>query len=209
VGRSGVVPVVIFLRPGARPDRLALGGDCATYLHFHYLACDLYRLPASDYLDSDNLVVRLNLPNMAHPAEARLEIYAAAQAGLATLETNPEKQSKYADFIDYYADLSDAELACYTQTYLTARGDIMGLAQTLRSEGHREGWQEGRQEGRQAGQRLEAERLMKRLVERRFGVEAASIEARLDGASLEQLEGWLDCIMDAPTLDALFGEVPQ
>ena len=50
---------------------------------------------------------------------------------------------------------------------------------------------------------------MKRLVERRFGVEAASIEARLDGASLEQLEGWLDCIMDAPTLDALFGEVPQ
>jgi len=85
----------------------------------------------------------------------------------------------------------------------------MGLAQTLRSEGHREGWQEGRQEGRQAGQRLEAERLMKRLVERRFGVEAASIEARLDGASLEQLEGWLDCIMDAPTLDALFGEVPQ
>ena len=61
----------------------------------------------------------------------------------------------------------------------------------------------------QSLERLEAERLMKRLVERRFGVEAASIEARLDGASLEQLEGWLDCIMDAPTLDALFGEVPQ
>jgi hypothetical protein len=97
-----IVPIVIFLRPGARPDRLQLGGDRRPYLDFHYLACDLHRLPAADYLDSDNLVVRLNLPNMAFPPDARLAIYAAAQLGLATLESDPNRQSKYADFIDYY-----------------------------------------------------------------------------------------------------------
>jgi hypothetical protein len=43
---------------------------------------------------------------MAYPPSERRTIYAAAQAGLATLETEPEKQSKYADFIDYHANLS-------------------------------------------------------------------------------------------------------
>lgn len=36
----------------------------------------------------------------------------AAQTGLATLETEPEKQSKYADFIDYYADLTKIDTTC-------------------------------------------------------------------------------------------------
>ncbi|HWP00551.1 MAG TPA: hypothetical protein VNL74_08005 [Methylococcus sp.] len=45
-------------------------------------------------LDSDNRVVRLNLPNMAYSPEARLAVYAAAQAGLVQLEPDPDKQSK-------------------------------------------------------------------------------------------------------------------
>lgn len=75
------------------------------------------------------------------------------QAGLAQLEPDPERQLKYADFIDYYADLSDAEIGVYREQYLSERGEIMGLAQILR--------QEGRQEG-------EATMLL-RLLERRFG----------------------------------------
>lgn len=62
-------------------------------------------------MSSANIVVRLNLPNMAYSAGDRLAIYAAAQEGLVTLEADPGRQRKYADFIDYYAQLSDEEIA--------------------------------------------------------------------------------------------------
>ena len=70
-----VVPVVLFLRPGTRPHQLRLGGDRHTYLDFRYIACDLYALPAFEYQDSDNLVVRLALPTMAYPPAQRLDIF--------------------------------------------------------------------------------------------------------------------------------------
>jgi len=104
-----VVPVVIFLHSGTRPDCLRLGGERNTYLDFRYLACDLYALSALDYQDSDNLVVRLALPTMHYAPERRLDIYAAAQIGLIQFEADPNRRSKYVDFIDYYADLSDEE----------------------------------------------------------------------------------------------------
>lgn len=40
-----------------------------------FLACDLYRLPAAQYLHSSNRVARLNLVNMAYAPEQRLEVY--------------------------------------------------------------------------------------------------------------------------------------
>ena len=97
-----VVPVVIFLRSGAHPDELRLGGEQQVYLRFHYLACDLSRLPATQYLNSANLVARLNLVNMAYAPEQRLEVYARAQDGLAELESNWDKRLKYADFVTTY-----------------------------------------------------------------------------------------------------------
>ena len=63
---------------------------------------------------------------MAHPPDARLAIYAAAQLGLATLETDPNRQSKYADFIDYHANPSEAEIAHYAATQLNAPSPRMG-----------------------------------------------------------------------------------
>ncbi|HWP00104.1 MAG TPA: DUF4351 domain-containing protein [Methylococcus sp.] len=201
-----VVPVVIFLRPGRRRKVLRLGGDRHDYLEFRYLACELFRLEAAAHLDSDNLVVRLNLPNMAHSPEARLEVYAAAQAGLVHLEPDPEKQSKYADFIDYYADLSDDELARYRATYLNERGELMRLAQTLRQEGRQEGWQEGRQEGWQEGRQEEAARLLKRQLTRRFGTLPEEVVGKIDAADLPTLEAWLDRVLDAESLAAVFQE---
>jgi hypothetical protein len=191
-----IVPVVIFLRHGARPGRLTLGGEHQCYLDFHYIACDLYRLEALDYIDSDNLVIRLNLPNMAYPASARLDVYAAALAGLATLENDPNRRSKYADFIDYYADLSEEELNRYTATYLTERGDLMGLAQQLRQEGRKE----GRREGIPQGEVL----ILRRQLGRRFGPLPAWAEQELKTAPPERLETIADRILDADSLDAVF-----
>jgi len=62
---------------------------------------------------------------------------------------------------------------------------------------------EGRQEGRGEGRREEAVRLLKRLTQRRFGPLPPTAEAAIDGADLAVLEGWLDRVVDAPSLDAI------
>jgi len=66
-----------------------------------------------------------------------------------------------------------------------------------RQEGRQEGWQEGRQEG-------EANTLV-RLLERRFGAVPDSVRKRVATASPEQIDTWLDTVIDAESLDEVFG----
>ncbi len=134
-----VIPVVIFLRRGNHQNELRLGSDTNSYLDFRYLSCHLWSLPAKQYYESANIVARLNLPNMAYAAEDRLDMYWAAQTGLDRLESSPEKQKKYVDFIDFYADLSDDEAVRYKMRYIGEKGENMGLANLLREEGRDEG----------------------------------------------------------------------
>jgi len=50
------------------------------------------RLSADAYQTSDNIIARINLPNMDYPASERLAVYAAAEKGLVQLEANSERQ---------------------------------------------------------------------------------------------------------------------
>ena len=187
-----VVPVVIFLNDGSRPNSLSLGSEQLTYLQFNYLACDLKRLPAKDYQDSDNIVARLNLPNMRYAKEERLQIYAAAQLGLVQFEKNVDKQTKYVDFIDYYANLSEQEIDEYQTHYLNDKGEIMGLAQILR--------QEGKQEGKKEGEAF----ALQKLLTKRFGMLPAEIIGKIVTAGLEDIENWFDRAIDAQQLSDVF-----
>ena len=112
-----VVPVVVFLRSGAAPASVALGAKGETFMAFHYVACHLADLPAERWLDSRNLVARVNLPNMRCEPGRRVEVYAHAVRGLLDLEPDPAKQGKYIDFIDIYADLTGNERRRYEQQY--------------------------------------------------------------------------------------------
>lgn len=49
---------------------------------------------------------------------------------------------------------------------------------------------------------------LKRLLARRFGPMPEWAATRIDAAPIEQLDGWLDGLFDAPTLDALLGPPP-
>ena len=62
-----VVPVVIFLNPGNRPESLRLGSDNFIYVEFNYIACDLKRLSAADYKDSQNIVATVEFTEYAIP----------------------------------------------------------------------------------------------------------------------------------------------
>ena len=185
-----VVPVVIFLRRGRHiPRSLALGSEHHAYLRFDYLACVLADTPAERWLDSDNLVARLNLPNMRWPRKRRIELYAQAIRGLLSLEPDIEKRLKYLGFVDIYGGLDDNERELYAERYPQENRSMTGLTERLR--------QEGKQEGELV--------ILSRQLERRFGPLQPAVTERLKKASAAELERWADNFVDARTLDEVFG----
>jgi len=77
-----------------------------------------------------------------------------------------------------------------------AQGRQEGLSQGLN-----QGLSQGLSQGRQQGQ-LE---LITRLLTRRFGALPDWASARLQAAYADQLEQWADRVLDAATLEAVFG----
>jgi len=89
-----VVPVVIFLRGQAPRRELVFGTERHTYLHFNFIACELGAIAYERFRDSNNIVARLNLPNMRYAPGRKIDVYAHAVRGLLDLEDNPEKRLK-------------------------------------------------------------------------------------------------------------------
>ena len=197
VGTERVVPVVIFLgRAGSAPRELHLGGERHRYLSFRYLACSLAELPAEHYFETDNLVARLNLPNMAHTPAQRLEVYARALRGLRELEADPERQTKYLDFIDIYAALDDTERAEFAARYSEEVQLVSSFAQRFTEQGLQQGLQQGRKQG---------EAMLLRQLTRKFGPAAAeAYRPRIESADAETLLAWSERILDADTPEDIF-----
>ena len=194
-----VVPVVIFLRNAGRvPASLALGTERRAYLTFEYVACKLVEMPGERWMDSGNLVARVNLPNMGGYQARRMEFYAAATHGLFELES--ARREKYLDFIDTYADLTDNERRRYRELYPQEGKTMAGMFQRAREESMQQGLNRGRAEGRTEGERT----LLQRQLRRRFGRLPPEAAARLDRASSPDLESWAENLLDAGTLDEVF-----
>jgi hypothetical protein len=201
-----VVPVVVFLKMGEFPHELLLGDGMGIYLSFRFICCELARLPAQQYLDSRNIVARLNLPNMRHNQEQRVEVYAHALDGLASLETDWNQQRKYIDFIDAYADLSEDEMARYNAEYTdTTGGKAMGFLNAIIDEklleGERKGWRKGLQDGRQEGRQEGEAALLLRLMALRFGPLDEALRERVRAADAETLLQWGERILTAATAE--------
>ena len=199
-----VVPVTIFLRDADRaPTSLALGTERHRYLVFDYVACKLAAMPAEHWLDSDNLVARLNLPNMDRRALHRVDVYASAVRGLLDLEKDRAKQAKARpdgrdlDFIDIYAGLTDNDKRRYRRRYPEEADIVTGFLQRARDEGIEQGMRRGRAQGERA--------VLARELRRRFGRLPAETVERLRRAPEEDLETWADNVLDAGTLDEVFG----
>ena len=187
-----MVPVSIFLRAGAAPKILALGTERGRYLTFDYVACRLHAMDAARWLESDNPVARVNLPNMRSPADRRVEVYAQAVRGLLTLEPDGDKRAKYLEFIDIYAALTDNEFRRYRRQHPEDSTNMAGVIQRARDEG-----------------RVDGERaVLTRLLRRRFGRLPPAVEERVHEAPASDLEAWADNVLDARTLDDVFDANP-
>jgi len=75
-------------------------------------------------------------------------------------------------------------------------------------KGLEKGLEEGLEKGLEKGRSDEARRILSRLMTQRFNELSPAVEARLEAASLEQLELWVDRILDASSPEDLFGQAP-
>ena len=204
-----VVPVAIFLRAADRaPASLVLGTGRRRYLVFDYLACKLAEMPAGRWLDSDNLVARVNLPNMRSPARDRIDVYARAVHGLLTLETDGARQAKYMEFIDIYAGLTDNEFRRYRRQHPQESSIVTGLIQRARAEGIERGMERGIERGMRQGRAEGGRAVLERLLRQRFGGLSPEAAERLRRAPEAELETWADNLLDAGTLDEVFRTTP-
>jgi DNA primase len=200
-GTDRVVPVVIFLGAKGYRRRLALGGDRHTYLSFRYIDCRLAALAFEEYRDSDNIVARLNLPNMAWPQELKLEVYAGAVRGLFELEPDPELQIKYLDFIDIYAALDDNERQQYRALYPEEDEKMATFSERFIQKGIQQGMQQGIQQGMQQGIQQGEARILLRQLSRRFGELPEDKRRQIESADTETLLEWSERVLTASSLD--------
>jgi predicted transposase YdaD len=77
---------------------------------------------------------------------------------------------------------------------------VASLSDEWKAEARRVGLQEGRQQGLQEGELT----LLLRLLRKRFGELPEWVRARLEQASIEQLEHWGEQLLQADSLEALF-----
>ena len=192
-----VVPVAIFLRAAeGSPASLTLGTERRHYLAFDTLTCKLKEIPSERWRHSDNLVARVNLPNMQSAQNRKVEVYAEAIRGLLELERDSDKWAKYLEFIDIYASLTENEYRRYQRQYREESSTMAGVISRAREEGMQQGMDQGRVEGERA--------VLERLLRRRFGLLSPEVTERLGQASAAELETWAENVLDAPTLDDVF-----
>jgi hypothetical protein len=95
------------------------------------------------------------------------------------------------------------EKALYDELYL-----LNDAREEGRQEGRREGREEGRQEAREEAREEARKATLARLLTRRFAPVPEWAAQRIQQATPTQLDAWLDGILDAPTLEALFQTSP-
>ena len=125
---------------------------------------------------------------MAYRAAERVEVYAAAVRGLATLEPDRERQLKYADFVYIYSALDENEPQRYQREYPNERDTVSSYFQQARQEP---------QEGRQEGEAL----VLSRLLQLKFGEIPDDAKRRIAQADPDTLLAWSDRILTAQSVD--------
>ncbi len=193
-----VVPVVIFLRGQAPRRELMLGSERYTYLSLNFIACELAAIAYEGFRDSNNIVARLNLPNMRYAPEHKVDAYAHAVRGLASLEDDPEKQLKYLDFIDIYADLDDNERARYEREYPEEAEIMSSFAERFIQQGLEQGQRQGKQEGEAA--------ILLRLLQLKFGDVPEAVRRRIERADAQTLLEWSERVLTAAGIEQVIGD---
>ena len=128
---------------------------------------------------------------------------------LRTLPANSELRSQVLNYIlRTYKDVGLAELLAAVRAADPegdAEAEVVTIAQALIERGKAEGLAAGKTVGKAEGVAEGEAKSLLRLLERRFGSLPEWARERVSAASLEQLDAWLDGVLDARSPDDLLG----
>ncbi|WP_256091561.1 DUF4351 domain-containing protein [Candidatus Thiosymbion oneisti] len=114
------------------------------------------------------------------------------------LEDDPEKQLKYIDFIDIYADLDDNERAEYQRDYPNEAKTMSRFAERFIEQGRLE----GRQEGRQEGQAM----ILLRQLQLKFENVPEAVRRKIEHADPQTLLAWSERVLTAAGIEQVIGD---
>ena len=185
--------------------------DMARYVpSFKYEVHDLGSIPMEDLSRDPEVMAGLALLKyVKHPSEMTLELLVDILSAL-SFDTN------FAGIVLHYFvaryEWTQPEIEAALDKIEDEGGKaLMGtLVETWKQEGKAEGLAAGEVLGREKGfaegeAKGEAKSLVRLLV-KRFGPLPAPVVTQIAARTIEQLDRWIDRVLDAPTLEAVFGE---
>ena len=146
---------------------------------------------------------------MRYDAHDKVAVYAQSMRRLLSLEQRPDKQAKYADFIDIYGDLSEQGQQQYQRDYPEEEHAMMGRLAQARQEGWQEGQQAGRQEGVSTGIRRGAAKVLLVQLQPKFGSEVNDrVREQVTRADTDTLPHWSEQILSTQQLRQILASQP-
>ena len=144
----------------------------------------------------------------AAPRRSFLESVHLLRAPLATLYREPSAPQALASLLRYLSavtrDAPEVVPEVIAQLPAPSREDATHYDQLLVQEGLEEGKAIGLKEGQAIGLKEGQATLVLRLLRRRFRELPREVEARVHGATIEELERWAERLLDAQALEEVF-----
>lgn len=138
---------------------------------------------------------------MRYDAHDKVAVYAQSMRRLLSLEQRPDKQAKYADFIDIYGDLSEQGQQQYQRDYPEEEHAMMGRLAQARQEG----WQEGVSTGIRRG----AAKVLLVQLQPKFGSEVNDrVREQVTRADTDTLPHWSEQILSTQQLRQILASQP-
>jgi hypothetical protein len=191
-----IFPVVIFsYDEPKRPEKSQYRVNFPNHkvLEFNYVAIQLNRLNWRDFLNQSNPVAAALMAKMDFKPEERVKVKLECLRMLATLKLNPAKMELISGFVDTYLRLNQTEEQQFEielkQANLIEEEQVMEIVTSWMEKGE--------------------QKLINRLVKRRFNDISPELENRINSLSLSQIESLADAIFDLQSLDDLINWLNQ
>ena len=198
LGYSGSEP---WTGPTDLADMIATDDPALIFLHGPYLILRQWAQMPPEALSRDP-VPQAGLIALTGRGPAYLDEIEAA------VLDNPVLQDQFAVYIRQTA--KGAALEELEEKLAAAKADQEGILGTimekLKAEGKAEGEAHGLARGRAEGVAEGEAKSLVRLLERRFGPLSDADRERIAEADLDQLDAWIDRVLDAKSLEVVFGE---
>jgi hypothetical protein len=178
-----------------------------------YLLIDQRSLDPSELDDSRNLVAALFRLELSDSPHVLIDVASTWGAWLSSEKQAPLRRS-IALWIERI-QMREFPGMTIPDVELLLTGGVMGerfqrkyatWAEALEDQGMQKGIVKGREEGRERGELMAVRSTLLRLLEKRFGNVADSLRARVNQASLDEAERWIDHVLDAATTEDVFVE---